>query len=155
MAKKKNKKKNGIKITIVSVVLALCVSGGILSQGAADSIGELFGIETVTEIGTEEDIKTNDKKENVENITASGTKENMEGDTERETKKNTENDKADSTITDTEVSTDSETKANIEAVTDTTNNFVVDLSSIPEFTDKPYIEINGNIPGFTEADYTI
>lgn len=30
-----------------------------------------------------------------------------------------------------------------------------DLSTIPEYTDKPYIEINNNIPDFTEEDYSI
>lgn len=29
-----------------------------------------------------------------------------------------------------------------------------DLSTIPEYTSSPYIEINGNIPYFTEEDYT-
>lgn len=30
-----------------------------------------------------------------------------------------------------------------------------DLSTIPEYTDKPYIEINNNIPDFAEEDYSI
>lgn len=29
------------------------------------------------------------------------------------------------------------------------------LSDIPEFTDKPYVAINNNLPNFTEKDYTI
>ena len=30
----------------------------------------------------------------------------------------------------------------------------VDLASIPEYTDKAYVQLNGNKPFFTEADYT-
>ena len=36
----------------------------------------------------------------------------------------------------------------------TTSNIVIDLSSIPEYTSSPYVEINNNIPYFTESDYT-
>ena len=36
----------------------------------------------------------------------------------------------------------------------TTSNAVIDLSSIPEYTSSPYVEINNNIPYFTESDYT-
>lgn len=35
-----------------------------------------------------------------------------------------------------------------------TENVAFDLSSIPEYTESPYIEINNNIPYFTEEDYT-
>ena len=30
----------------------------------------------------------------------------------------------------------------------------IDLSTIPEYTDSPYVELNNNIPYFTEDDYT-
>lgn len=33
-------------------------------------------------------------------------------------------------------------------------NIIFDLSSIPEYSSSPYIEINNNIPYFTEEDYT-
>lgn len=33
-------------------------------------------------------------------------------------------------------------------------NRIIDLSTIPEYTSSPYIEINNNIPYFTEEDYT-
>ena len=33
-------------------------------------------------------------------------------------------------------------------------NAVFDLSTIPEYSEKPYVEINNNIPYFTEEDYT-
>ena len=36
----------------------------------------------------------------------------------------------------------------------TTSNTVIDLSSIPEYTSSPYVEINNNIPYFAESDYT-
>ena len=31
---------------------------------------------------------------------------------------------------------------------------VIDLNTIPEYTTKPYIELNNNIPNFTQEDYT-
>ena len=34
-------------------------------------------------------------------------------------------------------------------------NIVFDLSTIPEYKSNPYVEINNNIPYFTEEDYTI
>lgn len=34
------------------------------------------------------------------------------------------------------------------------NNVSFDLSTIPEFSDSPYVAINNNIPYFTESDYT-
>ncbi len=34
-------------------------------------------------------------------------------------------------------------------------NTVFDLSTIPEYTGKPYVEINNNIPYFTEDDWTV
>ncbi len=33
-------------------------------------------------------------------------------------------------------------------------NDIFDLSTIPEYLEKPYVEINNNIPYFTEEDYT-
>ena len=33
-------------------------------------------------------------------------------------------------------------------------NTIIDLSTIPEYTSSPYVEINNNIPYFTEEDYT-
>ncbi len=33
-------------------------------------------------------------------------------------------------------------------------NIIIDLSTIPEYEGKPYVEINNNIPYFTEKDYT-
>ena len=33
-------------------------------------------------------------------------------------------------------------------------NAIFDLSTIPEYTSSPYVEINNNIPYFTEEDYT-
>lgn len=33
-------------------------------------------------------------------------------------------------------------------------NRIFDLSTIPEYTSSPYVEINNNIPYFTEEDYT-
>lgn len=35
-----------------------------------------------------------------------------------------------------------------------TSNSIIDLSSIPEYSSSPYVEINNNIPYFTESDYT-
>ena len=35
-----------------------------------------------------------------------------------------------------------------------TSNSTIDLSSIPEYSSSPYVEINNNIPYFTESDYT-
>ena len=35
-----------------------------------------------------------------------------------------------------------------------TQNIVLDISEIPEYTSSPYIEINNNIPSFTKEDYT-
>ena len=35
-----------------------------------------------------------------------------------------------------------------------TQNTIFDLSTIPEYSGKPYVEINNNIPYFTEEDYT-
>lgn len=35
-----------------------------------------------------------------------------------------------------------------------TQNVSIDLSSIPEYSSSPYIEINNNIPSFNEQDYT-
>lgn len=34
------------------------------------------------------------------------------------------------------------------------NEVIFDLSSIPEYSSSPYVEINNNIPYFTEEDYT-
>lgn len=45
-----------------------------------------------------------------------------------------------------------ETK-NIENVTQK-ENIIFDLSTIPEYSSSPYIEINNNIPYFSEEDYT-
>lgn len=46
-----------------------------------------------------------------------------------------------------------ENKTNIEnAVQNQKINF--DLSTIPEYTSSPYVELNNNIPYFTEEDYT-
>ena len=42
----------------------------------------------------------------------------------------------------------------INELSSTTSNTVIDLSSIPEYTSSPYVEINNNIPYFTESDYT-
>jgi len=42
---------------------------------------------------------------------------------------------------------------NIENVTQNENR-IIDLSTIPEYTSSPYVEINNNIPYFTEEDYT-
>ena len=33
-------------------------------------------------------------------------------------------------------------------------NTIFDLSTIPEYSEEPYVEINNNIPYFTEEDYT-
>ncbi len=33
-------------------------------------------------------------------------------------------------------------------------NAIIDLKAIPEYTEKPYVEINNNIPYFTENEYT-
>lgn len=54
-------------------------------------------------------------------------------------------------------------KANIENTKETNNienviqseNKIFDLSTIPEYTSNPYIELNNNIPYFTEEDYTL
>ena len=42
---------------------------------------------------------------------------------------------------------------NAENVT-TKENITIDLSTIPQYTTSPYIEINNNIPYFNEQDYT-
>ncbi len=34
-------------------------------------------------------------------------------------------------------------------------NIKIDLSDIPDYNGKPYIEINGNVPNFSEDDYNI
>lgn len=33
-------------------------------------------------------------------------------------------------------------------------NIIIDLGTIPEYTSSPYVELNNNIPYFTEEDYT-
>ena len=33
-------------------------------------------------------------------------------------------------------------------------NIIIDLTAIPEYTSNPYVELNNNIPYFTEEDYT-
>ena len=33
-------------------------------------------------------------------------------------------------------------------------NIIIDLATIPEYTSSPYVELNNNIPYFTEEDYT-
>lgn len=43
-------------------------------------------------------------------------------------------------------------KNNIENATQ--ENTIIDLSTIPEYTSSPYVELNNNIPNFTEEDYT-
>lgn len=42
---------------------------------------------------------------------------------------------------------------NIESVTQN-ENIIIGLSTIPEYTSSPYVELNNNIPYFTEEDYT-
>ena len=37
---------------------------------------------------------------------------------------------------------------------ETNQNILIDLSTIPEYSEKPYVEINNNIPYFTEDDLT-
>ena len=37
---------------------------------------------------------------------------------------------------------------------ESTSSTIVDLSTIPEYSENPYVEINNNIPYFTEEDYT-
>lgn len=52
---------------------------------------------------------------------------------------------------------------NIERPSETNNientvqneNIILDLSTIPEYSSNPYVEINNNIPYFNEEDYTI
>ena len=52
--------------------------------------------------------------------------------------------------------------ANIESTNETNNientvqneNIIFDLSTIPEYSSNPYVEINNNIPYFAEEDYT-
>lgn len=43
---------------------------------------------------------------------------------------------------------------NEETLTSATSTEKVDIENIPEYTDSPYVEINNNIPNFTEDDYT-
>ena len=43
-------------------------------------------------------------------------------------------------------------KNNIENATQ--ENTIIDLSTIPEYSSSPYVELNNNIPNFTEEDYT-
>lgn len=43
-------------------------------------------------------------------------------------------------------------KNNVENVTQ--ENTKIDLSTIPEYTSSPYVELNNNTPNFTEEDYT-
>ncbi|MCI8273183.1 MAG: hypothetical protein HFJ55_03765 [Clostridia bacterium] len=45
-------------------------------------------------------------------------------------------------------------KNNIERI-EQSENVTIDLSTIPEYTSSPYIEINNNIPYFTKEDYSI
>ena len=46
-------------------------------------------------------------------------------------------------------------KINEENIVDVDSNLEsVSLENIPEYSGQPYIEINNNIPGFTEEDYT-
>lgn len=42
---------------------------------------------------------------------------------------------------------------NIENVTQN-ENVIIDLGTIPEYTSSPYVELNNNVPYFTEEDYT-
>lgn len=42
---------------------------------------------------------------------------------------------------------------NIENITQN-ENITIDLSTIPEYTSSPYVELNNNMPYFTEGDYT-
>lgn len=52
--------------------------------------------------------------------------------------------------------TDIASKNNENDIKNTTieQNVTIDLSSIPEYSSNPYVEINNNIPYFTEEDYT-
>ena len=52
--------------------------------------------------------------------------------------------------------TDIASKNNENDIKNTTieRNVTIDLSSIPEYSSNPYVEINNNIPYFTEEDYT-
>lgn len=43
---------------------------------------------------------------------------------------------------------------NIESKNIEISNVVFDLSTIPEYSSNPYVEINNNVPYFTEEDYT-
>lgn len=51
---------------------------------------------------------------------------------------------------------------NVEKTNETNNNqnitenenIIFDIATIPEYTSKPYVEINNNIPYFTKEDYT-
>lgn len=43
--------------------------------------------------------------------------------------------------------------SNVESIIQT-ENIIFDLSTIPEYTSSPYVEINNNIPYFMEEDYT-
>ena len=44
---------------------------------------------------------------------------------------------------------------NIENINEKEENVVFDLSTIPEYTSNPYVEINSNIPYFNEENYTL
>ena len=52
--------------------------------------------------------------------------------------------------------TDIASKNNENDIKNTTieQNVTIDLLSIPEYSSNPYVEINNNIPYFTEEDYT-
>lgn len=43
---------------------------------------------------------------------------------------------------------------NVQENTRSQSNIIVDLSTIPEYDKSAYVEINGNIPYFTEEEYT-
>ena len=45
-------------------------------------------------------------------------------------------------------------EANSANTINTSNLTAIDLENIPEYNQKPYIEINNNIPSFTEDEHT-
>lgn len=56
-------------------------------------------------------------------------------------------------VAETEPIEDTESSADT-SETETPATPIIDLSSIPAYSGSPYVEINGNVPGFTDAELT-
>ena len=135
------KKRKRLLIISAGVLAALLLIGG---------IGSLFEKPDSTIPDTSSQVEslvsssTADLSTESEETPSSDTKKPSETDKPSETVKPSETDKPD----DSSKPTDSEppTPPNVAPV--------IDLSSIPAYSDEPYVVVNNNVPGFTDEDLT-